>query len=642
MFLKKKILEYKIKHIFLSIISLCLFALITIIAAEYSGSKAKSTDDCLSCHEDKDLVMDSDDSKKSLFVNPELYKKSAHSIAECTDCHLNYKAEEIPHSADKKVENCRTCHEDSKGLEKSVHAKSQCIDCHSVHDTKKVSELKQDGDANCMSCHKKKEIAKFSSTIHGKKGVKCNDCHGEGHNVKNISRNQVTDMCGKCHNDSKMNFKGSIHHTVFKSGGKNTPVCTDCHGVHTTISSKHSIQSEACLNCHLDEKMFPGTETGSAKFVEQYKTSIHASIKKGDMESAGCTDCHGDHMIDSPDDPTSSTKRARLIETCGKCHADVVAKFKKSKHGVELMKNNEKAPTCSDCHGEHSIKSALLSDGASKLVMADKCLDCHKEGKIPHKNFKGEEELITGYKNSVHYQALVDGNETAPTCSDCHGAHEMELAENPDSKISKKNIATTCGQSECHGKQFTNFEGSIHEKGVTAGNPDAPTCNNCHGNHGIVSKDLENKLQKSRDLIQLCTNCHGSVEMIERNELPTKVSETYKESFHGLANRGGLKEAANCESCHGYHNVRPSSDSLSTIHKNNLPQTCGNCHPGATEILITSKIHLTDLKEDSPWVFWITRFYVILIFGLIGFMLLHNIQDYRKKKKSKTQADNEK
>ncbi|MBK8980756.1 MAG: hypothetical protein IPM38_00160 [Ignavibacteria bacterium] len=41
---------------------------------------------------------------------------------------------------------------------------------------------------------------------------------------------------------------------------------------------------------------------------------------------------------------------------------------------------------------------------------------------------------------------------------------------------------------------------------------------------------------------------------------------------------------------------------MSTIHKTNLPQTCGNCHPGATlEILITSKIHLTDLKEDSPW-----------------------------------------
>ncbi|MBK8980755.1 MAG: hypothetical protein IPM38_00155 [Ignavibacteria bacterium] len=54
------------------------------------------------------------------------------------------------------------------------------------------------------------------------------------------------------------------------------------------------------------------------------------------------------------------------------------------------MKNNEKPPTCSDCHGGvNNIKSALLSvDGSSKRVMADKCLDCHKDGKSPHKNLK--------------------------------------------------------------------------------------------------------------------------------------------------------------------------------------------------------------------------------------------------------------
>ncbi|MBK8980754.1 MAG: hypothetical protein IPM38_00150 [Ignavibacteria bacterium] len=37
------------------------------------------------------------------------------------------------------------------------------------------------------------------------------------------------------YSDSKMNFKGSVHHTVFKGGGKNTPVCTDCHGVHILL-----------------------------------------------------------------------------------------------------------------------------------------------------------------------------------------------------------------------------------------------------------------------------------------------------------------------------------------------------------------------------------------------------------------------
>jgi hypothetical protein len=208
----------------------------------------------------------------------------------------------------------------------------------------------------------------------------------------------------------------------------------------------------------------------------------------------------------------------------------------------------------------------------------------------------------------------------------------MESTDNPDSKISKKNIANTCGQSSCHVNQLKDYTGSIHQVGVSKDNKDAPTCNNCHGNHGIVSKNLENKLEKSRELVQLCSNCHSSVAMIERNDLPTQVTETYSESFHGLATRGGSKEAANCESCHGNHNVRPSTDSLSTISKKNLPQTCGKCHPGATEVLFTKKIHLTNLEEDSPIVFWTSRFYLFMIFGLIGFMLLHNILDYRRKK----------
>jgi hypothetical protein len=331
-----------------------------------------------------------------------------------------------------------------------------------------------------------------------------------------------------------------------------------------------------------------------------------------------------------------------MIETCGKCHQETVEHFKRSKHGQELIKGNDKAPTCTDCHGEHDIQSTLLSNDFSKLNLTDKCLSCHKDGKIPHKNFKGEEELITGYQKSVHYTALKNGNFDAPTCYQCHGAHEMESTDNPDSKISKKNIAKTCGQSSCHVTQLNDYTGSIHQIGVSKDNKDAPTCNNCHGNHGIVSKNIDNKLEKSRELVQLCSNCHSSVAMIERNDLPTQVAETYSESFHGLATRGGSKEAANCESCHGNHNVRPSDDSLSTISKKNLPQTCGKCHPGATEVLFTKKIHLNNPEEDSPMVFWVTRFYLFMIFGLIGFMVLHNVLDFKRKVQHKKKSAAEK
>jgi nitrate/TMAO reductase-like tetraheme cytochrome c subunit len=620
------------KHILIYTVVLVAAVVSFVTADRYTLSLSKDTETCLGCHEDKDLVMEKDGKKISMFVSPDHYKSSVHSGAECTDCHLKYNPDEIPHTKTKESVNCGSCHDNLKGIEKSVHLKVNCYDCHTKHDIKPASQISKDQTKNCLNCHKKKNISQYSNSIHAKKEIGCEGCHQGGHQTKKISKSEVGNVCGKCHNKNKMAFNNSIHHTVLNNGNKDAPVCTDCHGAHEIRTSRISIQTEACLKCHLDEKLFPGSDRGSAKFVKEYRTSIHGSIQKGEKEAATCADCHGDHMIDSPDNPGASTKRARLVETCGKCHGEVVAKFKKSKHGQELLKNNEKAPTCSDCHGEHDIKSTLLSDEFSKISIADKCLGCHKDGKIPHKNYKGEEELISGYKKSVHYEALEKGNLDAPTCSECHGAHEMESADNPDSKISKKNMANTCGQSNCHGKQKDNYTGSVHEKGVMEGNKDAPTCNNCHGNHSIVTKKSDDKLAKSKSLIQLCSNCHSSVELTERNDLPVKVSETYNESFHGLATRGGSSEVANCESCHGYHNIKPSNDTSSTINKKNLPQTCGKCHPGATEVLFTSKIHVTDIKNDSPWVYLVTRFYMILIFGIIGFMVLHNLLDWRRKK----------
>jgi hypothetical protein len=249
--------------------------------------------------------------------------------------------------------------------------------------------------------------------------------------------------------------------------------------------------------------------------------------------------------------------------------------------------------------------------------------------------------MVSQYEKSAHYIALQKGNMNSAACTDCHGAHVMEKADNPNAKVYKKNLEKTCGQSGCHEKELADFTGSVHERAITEkNNLEAPSCTNCHGNHVILKKDDEaNRIASSKGVIQLCSDCHSSVEITKRFNLPTEVTTTYNESFHGLATRGGSKEAANCQSCHGNHNIRPSDDTLSSINKKNLPETCGKCHPGAKQTLFKTKIHLTDAEVDSLWAYWIKRFYIIMIFGVIGFMLLHNTLDYVKKKKAKKEKD---
>ncbi|MCK7528202.1 MAG: hypothetical protein MZV64_66830 [Ignavibacteriales bacterium] len=100
--------------------------------------------------------------------------------------------------------------------------------------------------------------------------------------------------------------------------------------------------------------------------------------------------------------------------------------------------------------------------------------------------------------------------------------------------------------------------------------------------------------------------------------------KTFSQSYHGLALSGGSASVANCGSCHGVHNIKPSSDPTSMVNKNNLVKTCGTCHPGANETFTQGNIHVTLEKEDEPILYWISTTYIFLLFSVLGGMFLHN------------------
>jgi len=160
---------------------------------------------------------------------------------------------------------------------------------------------------------------------------------------------------------------------------------------------------------------------------------------------------------------------------------------------------------------------------------------------------------------------------------------------------------------------------------VEQGVRESPVCTDCHGEHHILSHlDPDSPVYSLRLSKEVCSRCHDSMVVNQKYDLPTEQVSTYFESYHGLANRLGDTSAANCASCHGVHDILSEEDPRSAIHPSNLVETCGSCHPGASEQFVAGLVHISAEDPQNWIIFWIRRIYIALIVLTIGSMLIHN------------------
>jgi len=83
-----------------------------------------------------------------------------------------------------------------------------------------------------------------------------------------------------------------------------------------------------------------------------------------------------------------------------------------------------------------------------------------------------------------------------------------------------------------------------------------------------------------------------------------------------------------CTDCHGTHDIRSVDDPDSPVFKENLQQTCGRCHPGATPNFPGAWLsHYQPSLSRAPVVFSVKWFYRLLIPGMIGGLALHILLD---------------
>ena len=298
-----------------------------------------------------------------------------------------------------------------------------------------------------------------------------------------------------------------------------------------------------------------------------------------------------------------------------------------------------------DCHTRNHDLSTMLpaSDPRSTINranIAETCGRCHGDKTVMQGSGISDRPILS-YRESVHAKAIARGNMSAAVCTDCHNGHDILPASNAQSSIAKGNIPNTCGK--CHRTESNEFMQSVHGVALSRGVSRSPNCTDCHGIHKIETP-IENGANGSKSPTvaagtESCAKCHEGVTLTREFGVAGERVKSYRDSYHGLASQLGSKVVANCASCHGIHNILPSSDSRSMVNAANLQKTCGQCHVGATENFTKGKIHFTSefvsnvqtrdmAARGTRIVKWI---YVPLIILTIGGMALHNVLVWRCK-----------
>ena len=393
----------------------------------------------------------------------------------------------------------------------------------------------------------------------------------------------------------------------------------------THARATQKLKDADCLTCHGDRSL-TNVENGKtiSLFVDQnqLKHSIHGKM-------LGCVDCHKDVKNLVHDKPPAKI-------ACGDCHTAAQDAFAHSMH-AKPVGNGPAAATCIDCHGpEHGVLAPGHPDSpVNHANVPATCGRCHGQKFLMEKNGVSAQPFIS-YQTSVHGQAVANGSLKAAVCTDCHGAHQILSANQAASPIYKFNVPATCGK--CHSEISDTFNASIHGQALAHGNAQAPVCTDCHGIHSIKSHTDPNSPDSEQNLSRdTCARCHEGVRLSQEFGIPGNRVTSYFDSYHGLAAQGGSVVAANCSSCHGVHDILPSSDPRSSINPAHLDATCGKCHQGVTAKFTLTKVHLQDGAGshandiDSLTVRWVRYIYTVLILLVIGAMFLHNAIIWRSK-----------
>jgi cytochrome b subunit of formate dehydrogenase len=279
---------------------------------------------------------------------------------------------------------------------------------------------------------------------------------------------------------------------------------------------------------------------------------------------------------------------------CVACHADIVDSNAPHQRSVA------KSPDCSSCH------EALWEEAKKAGVGVDK------------PRLETVAKNIEAYKKSFHAQPDKDTPSLPKaSCTQCHDTHAFNVPADRTSEQYaewRREVPQLCGS--CHDEQLETYSGSIHgTELLDQKNDKAPVCINCHTTHEITNTSLNSfKLLVTEE----CGSCH-------KDKLAS-----YRDTYHGQANKLGGADTAKCYNCHGSHGILPASDPKSKVNVANRLKTCQACHDGkkrelATEGFVSFGPHANAhdfAKYPQMWI--VTKFMQGLLIMVFAFFWAHS------------------
>ncbi len=261
--------------------------------------------------------------------------------------------------------------------------------------------------------------------------------------------------------------------------------------------------------------------------------------------------------------------------SCAVCHRALGGRLAApvEKYGEDV--HAAKGFGCVACHGGDARESGLEAMDPSRGYIgvpghdqvATVCGRCHSDAEFMKRyNPSLRVDQVAEYRISVHGRRLTTlGDPKVATCVSCHPAHAIKPPSEPSSSVHPLRVSETCGS--CHASpdymaeytistdQLERYNESIHWEMLSAnGDLSAPTCNDCHGNHGAAPPGVS-------WVGNVCAQCHSV------------MGELFAKSFHSQIFT--LLGTPGCATCHGNHRITAAGDELLGLGEG---AACANCH----------------------------------------------------------------